>query len=276
MKECLRQLIVDSTKLIGNSRVGEAVLEAVLQGGMERTLEVLSRGVSLRFTVPNRINRFRTKTFASKEPETLDWIDQLPEGCTLWDVGANVGLYSIYAAKKRDCRVTAFEPSVFNLELLARNLYLNDLQKRVAIVPLALSSRLGINLLRMTTTEWGGALSSFGQNFGWDGKTIDQTFSFPTLGIKMDEAVSLLQLAPPDFIKMDVDGIEHIILRGGPQVLAGARGILVEINDGFAAQAAESRQLLQDAGLRLKAKLHAPMIEKSAFASVYNQIWIRE
>jgi hypothetical protein len=92
----------------------------------------------------------------------------------------------------------------------------------------------------------------------------------------MDEAVSLLRLGPPDFIKMDVDGIEHIILRGGPRVLAGVKGILLEINDGFAAQAEESRRLLEAAGLSLKAKLHAPIIEESAFANVYNQIWIRE
>jgi len=122
----------------------------------------------------------------------------------------------------------------------------------------------------------GGALSSFGQNFGWDGETIHQAFSFPTLGISMDEAVSLLRLAPPDFIKMDVDGIEHIILRGGARVLAGTRGILLEINDGFTAQAEESWRLLQGAGLTLKTKLHAPMIEQSAFAKVYNQIWVRE
>jgi len=276
MKKHLRKLIASATRLIGASQAGEAVLEAILQGGMERTQEVSSRGVSLRFAVPNRINRFRAKSFASKEPETLDWIDQLPKNCTLWDVGANVGLYSIYAAKKRECQVVAFEPSVFNLELLARNLFLNGLQERVSLVPLALSDKLAVNQLRMTTTEWGGALSSFGQNFGWDGGTIDQAFSFPTLGISMDEAVGLLRLTPPDFIKMDVDGIEHIILRGGSRLLARVRGILLEINDGFAAQAEESRRLMQGAGLTLKAKLHAPMIEQSAFANVYNQIWIRE
>ena len=252
------------------------MLEAVLHGGMEKTQEVSSRGVSLWFTVPNRINRFRASSFTAKEPETLDWIDQLPEGCKFWDIGANVGLYSIYAAKKKNCRVVAFEPSVFNLELLARNIFINELPDLVKIVPLALSEKVGMNFMRMTTTEWGGALSSFGQNFGWDGQTINEKFSFTTLGIGMDEAVSLLHLDPPDFIKMDVDGIEHIILRGGAQVLSGTRGILVEINDGFKAQAEEARRLLQGAGLTMKAKLHAPMIKQSAFANTYNQIWIRK
>ena len=56
----------------------------------------------------------------TKEPETLDWIDTMAEGSALVDVGANVGLYSVYAAKARKCQVYAFEPSVFNLDQGAR------------------------------------------------------------------------------------------------------------------------------------------------------------
>ena len=276
MKKYLRKLIQSIAANFSSTRLGGIVIEAINQGSMERTQSVKSRGVTLQFTAPNRINKFRAKSFASKEPETLDWIDQLPEGCTLWDVGANVGLYSIYAAKKRECRVVAFEPSVFNLELLARNLFLNGLQSRVSLVPLALSDKLEQSQLRMTTTEWGGALSSFGQNFGWDGQALDQIFSFPTLGISMDEGISLLRLPDPDFIKMDVDGIEHMILRGGVGVLSRIQGILVEINDGFEEQGKEAEQILKAAGLRRQAKLHAPMIADSAFAEVYNQIWVRD
>jgi FkbM family methyltransferase len=276
MKKYLRKLIQSIAANFSSTRLGGIVIEAINQGSMERTQSVKSRGVTLQFTAPNRINKFRAKSFASKEPETLDWIDQLPEGCTLWDVGANVGLYSIYAAKKRECRVVAFEPSVFNLELLARNLFLNGLQSRVSLVPLALSDKLEQSQLRMTTTEWGGALSSFGQNFGWDGQALDQIFSFPTLGISMDEGISLLRLPDPDFIKMDVDGIEHMILRGGVGVLSRIHGILVEINDGFEEQGKEAEKILKAAGLRRQAKLHAPMIADSAFAEVYNQIWVRD
>ena len=276
MKKFLHKLIQVTVQIFNSTRVGEILMEAVIQVVMQREQEVSSRGVSLRFTIPNRINRFRAKSFATKEPETLDWIDQLPQGCTLWDIGANVGLYSIYAAKKRECRVVAFEPSVFNLELLARNLFINGLQERVSLVPLALSDKLEQSQLRMTTTEWGGALSSFGQNFGWDGQALAQTFSFPTLGISMDEGISLLGLPAPDFIKMDVDGIEHIILSGGPGIISRIQGILVEINDGFEEQGKEAEQMLRAAGLRRQAKLHAPMITNSAFAEVYNQIWVRD
>ena len=40
---------------------------------------------------------------------TLDWIDSIEKGSVFWDIGANVGLYGIYAAIKKDCIVYAFE-----------------------------------------------------------------------------------------------------------------------------------------------------------------------
>jgi len=155
MKNLLRRLIESLVKVLGSTRLGKAISEALIKAGLERVETVQSRGVVMKLAVPNSINRFRAKSFSSKEPETLDWIDQLPMGSKLWDIGANIGLYSIYAAQKRKCRVVAFEPSVFNLELLARNLFLNGLQERVSLVPLALSDKLAVNQLRMTTTEWG-------------------------------------------------------------------------------------------------------------------------
>ena len=59
-----------------------------------------------------------------------------------------MGLYSVYAAKKGKCTVCAFEPSVFNLELLARNMFLNDIQEQVTITPLSLSKHIGSSLMQ--------------------------------------------------------------------------------------------------------------------------------
>ena len=79
----------------------------------------------------------------------------MPSESVLWDIGANVGLYSVYAAKKHNCKIWAFEPSVFNLELLARNIYLNELTNNICIVPIALSDKLGSSQMHMTSSEWG-------------------------------------------------------------------------------------------------------------------------
>ena len=236
---------------------------------MNQTHEVSWRSQHMIFATPNGMSRYRADTFATKEPGTLEWIEALPEGAILWDVGANVGLYSVYAAKKRGCKVVAFEPSVFNLELLARNLFLNGLQDRVSIVPIALSDGLGMNQMRMSNTEWGGALSGFGHNVDQNGAPIKAVFEYQTIGVSMNQAVSLLQLPQPGFLKIDVDGIEHFILRGGHAVLSQVQSVLIEINDEFTDQAEEAARHLKNAGLTLyrKCDLGVP--------NTFNQWWRR-
>ena len=155
IKNTLRSTIKTLTSSFSSTKAGLLVNEVIIDDVMNRVQEVEHQGLQMRFVVPNTLNRFRVETFSTKEPETLEWLDRLPEACTLWDVGANVGLYSVYAAKKKNFRVIAFEPSVFNLELLARNLFLNDLQDKVTIAPFALSDGLGTSVMHMTTTEWG-------------------------------------------------------------------------------------------------------------------------
>lgn len=274
----LKTIIQSSAALLSSTKVGRIVNDVVIKDVMSRVHVVEHKGIPMKFTVPNSLNHFRVESFSTKEPETLEWLDAFPEGSTLWDVGANVGLYSIYAAKKNNCCVISFEPSVFNLELLARNLFLNNLQNKVTIAPFALSDDLGTSLMRMTTTEWGGALSTFGKEFGWDGNTIREKFAFQTFGASMDQAVRILKYPPPDYIKIDVDAIEHIILQNGPKVLSKVQGILVEITDDFTEQVDKSKKALEEAGLSFVGKRHSEMFESSTsgFQNTYNQIWERK
>ena len=55
----------------------------------------------LLFYTPNNLVKWRVKTFFTKEPDTLNWIDNFKEDEIFWDIGANIGLYSLYAAKKK-------------------------------------------------------------------------------------------------------------------------------------------------------------------------------
>lgn len=276
-KLVINRAIRSAIAFAGKTRIGRYMLEQTLGAAMENAREVEHGGLTLKLATPNSVCDWRAGTFSAKEPETLAWIDALPPGSVLWDIGANIGLYSVYAAKKRGCLVYAFEPSVFNLELLARNIFMNGLTGRVCIVPVALSDRLGASALRMTTTEWGGALSTFGRDFGWDGKAIRQVFEFQTIGLTMDDAARQLGIPRPDYIKMDVDGLEHIILEGGADVLGGIKGMLIEVNDDFKEHAAQCRQRLDKAGLGLEEKHHPKILGASAagFQNSCNQIWVR-
>jgi FkbM family methyltransferase len=277
IKSLLKRAIYGSVELARRTPVGRYRHDVIVSTAMEHAVGASHGSTTFRFATPNALCRYRAETFATKEPETLQWIDSIPVGAVLWDVGANVGLYSVYAARQRSCRVFAFEPSVFNLELLARNVRLNDVGERVCIVPLALNDALGPSEMRMTTTEWGGSLSTFGHDVGWDGKAVRKVFGFQTLGLTMDDAVQRLGLPQPDYIKMDVDGIEHVILAGGPNVLRSVRGVQVEVNDDFREQSEQSTRLLTAAGLKLVAKRHSDLIEASTtgFNHTFNQFWAR-
>lgn len=73
----------------------------------------LEDGNQITFFTPNNLVEWRVRTLLSKEPDTIKWIDNFKknEKIIFWDVGANIGLFSIYSAfKHRDnIKVIAFE-----------------------------------------------------------------------------------------------------------------------------------------------------------------------
>lgn len=249
-------------------------MEPAAQITRERTVQVDHDGASLTLSTPGGYTMFRAKTFSSKEPETLEWIDGMREGSILLDIGANVGLYSCYAAI-RGCNVVAVEPSVFNLEVLARNVHLNKLSRLVTIVPLALSDETGPATLNMSSTELGGALSSFGVEYGFDGTPLDVSFRYRIAGVTMDDLVSSLGLDPPDHVKLDVDGIEHLVLKGGHSTLASVQSVLVEVDERFEEQCEGTASCLSEAGLSMVARQHAEMFDDGPYSRCFNQIWTR-
>jgi FkbM family methyltransferase len=277
VKNKIKLLVNFFINLITKTRLGFYVLRNLLDSAMGKFVEITHEGLSLKIVIPNTLCEWRAKTFSTKEPETLDWIDSFEERSVVWDIGANVGLYSMYAAKKRNCSVWSYEPSVFNLELLARNIFINGLHRQICILPFALSEHMGTRAMRMTTTEWGGALSTFGKNLGWDGKEVHEIFEFKTIGFSMNDAKELLKIPQPDYIKMDVDGLEHFILKGGKSVLALVKGVLIEVNDDFNEQAEQCHKFLTQAGLVLQQKRQSDYIASNTagFQNSYNQIWAR-
>ena len=275
-RQAARSLMEACARAAGSTRLGRAFCDQLFEASFARTLGVEHAGTRLRFAVPNRLSLERARTFSTKEPETLGWIDSFATGSILWDVGANVGLYSCYAAKARGCRVFAFEPSVFNLELLARNVFLNGLHQQVTILPLPLAASLTRSDLNLTTTAWGGALSTFGSMQTHDGSALQPVFAFRTVGLSADEAVARLDLPVPDHLKIDVDGIEHLVLQGAAGLLARVQSVSVEVNDAFAEQAQGCERLLSQAGLHLVRKAHSELIAANAvFARTFNQVWTR-
>ena len=222
------------------------------------------------FHTPNWLTEYRARTLFSKEPETISWIDGFPLNSVLYDIGANVGLYSVYAAKSRNSRVLAFEPSFLNLELLFRNIQTNNLQDKITIIPLSLSNSSKIENFYMQDGDniWGGAHNSSGSNITYDGKFMDNFVTSSQITISLDLLVEIFQLPTPNYIKIDVDGIEKIILQGALKSLSKATGILIEVDEKDVNQNAEIAKILSNLGF-VKLNLN------NKFDLTQNQIWIK-
>lgn len=275
IKFILKEFVALVLRKLTKTRLGRFAHTYMLDAAMNKKLNISYEGLDLTFVAPNALNEYRIQSFATKEPETLEWIKSFNEGATFWDVGANVGLYSCYAAKLKRCNVVAFEPSVFNLELLARNIFANELGEFVCIFTLPLNNENSLNTMKMSSTRWGGALSTFAHEFGQDGKEFLDVFNYRTYGMKMDDVVTCFGFKPPNYLKIDVDGIEHIILQGGSDILASVDSVLLEINDDFQMQAEFTAQALNDAGLSLVGKWQNQQELGIQTKNMFNQIWTR-
>jgi FkbM family methyltransferase len=207
------------------------------------------------FVTPNSLTLYRSKTFFTKEKETLEWIDGFEKNSIFLDIGANVGLYSIYASKKKNCKVYSVEPSPLNLKALSRNIYLNKLSNSIFILPFALSNnKNSFSKFIETSISDGGALNSFGVDYDYRGnKILNNTTEFFTYGTTIDDFFeNHLKKNFPNYIKIDVDGIEHLIIKGGSNIIQKyVSEILVEVSESFESQKQNIIKSLNEIGFEI-------------------------
>ena len=258
------------------SKLGRVVVDSLIKIVRSKTYSIKRNDFKISFYVPNTLNYFRAKSFFDKEPETLEWIDTFKDESIFWDIGANIGLYSCYAAMKKNCKVIAFEPSPFNLELLSKNIFLNNLDSKINIFPLPLSNSVMNSKLKMSNTELGGALSTFGEKFGHDGNDINSIFELSTYGLSGDAVVKYFNIPQPAHIKIDVDGIEHLILSGCSDILKNTKSVLIEVNEEFDDMFSQVEQILKKNNFTMQEKKQSQYVmHKSQYAKTYNQIWLK-
>src|SRR5574341_284794 len=88
-------------------------------------LKTTYNGHELLYAIANDHCAWRVKTLETKEADTVAWISEMKASEVFVDVGANIGIYSVLAAKY-GCKVYAFEPEAENYVLLCRSIKFND------------------------------------------------------------------------------------------------------------------------------------------------------
>lgn len=165
-----------------------------------------------------------------KEPKTVTWIEHFGgEGAVLYDVGANVGAYSLIAAAQ-GAQVVSFEPAHQNVYKLHQNILLNKLSEKMIVVPLMLASREA--LVRLVVEDrakgFGGShsFSALGQPANLPGS---QAF----LAMGLDACMQTFSLPAPTMLKIDVDGAESEVLEGASVLLENPalKTILIEVEE---------------------------------------------
>jgi FkbM family methyltransferase len=175
----------------------------------------MSQLLPFKLNVEEEIPKFRADTFWTKEPETIHWINS-NLGCTseiglFIDVGANIGIYSLYSATVNDSiPVFAVEPVPATFFELNANIKLNLRTNQIFTFEAALSSESGT-----------GNLTNVDKRLGASGAQIEIDVlggNSSTLVLSGDQ---LLQSEQEKFdqtkkvmIKIDTDGNELDVLNG--------------------------------------------------------------
>jgi FkbM family methyltransferase len=240
-------------------------------------LDIAARGVHIRFHVGNGRLRVWAERFEEIEPELLDVIDALDEGAVLYDIGASIGLFSLYAAIKRCCRVFAFEAEAQNYATLEFNHFLNRDRLAVPLTAINVALADAPGLGHIHTRSYGA---------GEHGKILDQAVTQDTkeafvaahvqgvIKQPLDALVSLCSLPPPNMLKIDVDGAEAAVLAGADRTLGAPtlRTIFIELSERIPGTEAET---LARYGFALVAKVPVVRLSGGHYPDLYNCVFRR-
>ncbi len=199
-------------------------------------------GLRLRLPAGSETGRaiFVTGRYEPNEFSVLQKI--LRPGMTFVDVGANIGLYTLFAANKVGAtgKVVAFEPSSREYEMLEQNIAVNALYN-VRAIKRAVSNRDGEVELLVASLKNSGH-NTVGK-FGY-ATALERTES--VAAERLDEIIAREGYERVDVIKMDVEGAELAALQGAMNTLRRLHpALLVEISDRtLEHQGASSREVL--------------------------------
>lgn len=148
---------------------------------------------------------------------------------TFYDIGANIGYYSLLAAAHNDrIKVVGFEPALGPLHYFKKNVAANGYATKIKIEPIALSDGEGEIEFHETKSKKYQYLE---HNLAGDGSAIkDEGGNFITRKVQtltLDDYVRQSNETNIDLIKMDTEGTEHLILKSAAYVLAEYKPVII-------------------------------------------------
>lgn len=170
----------------------------------------------------------RFASFFDKEPETIDWIKTFKANEIFYDIGANIGVFSLFAASLlKEIKVYSFEPVYHNFDKLCRNILANEYNNFVTPYSLAIGDENKVDVINIVSNISGSA-----NHFITEDSEKKIEFKQGVFTSSLDQLVDC-GLPVPNHIKIDVDGYEERIIQGavGTIINNEVKSILIEITD---------------------------------------------
>lgn len=239
---------------------------------LEESRQISIRNKALNLYTPNSMLDFFATWGENIEPELLDWIDSLPSQSTFFDIGASNGFFALYA-HLAGLEVTAFEPDALNYCALEINRFLNKAD--FGSFNIALTDHTHIGELYINTFGFGMHNKVLDEKANRDGipeaaiEHIQKVISFA-----LDDFVQIFKIAPPRFIKIDVDGSEMKVLQGAGTLLSNVEQLFIELSD-LRPDYTVIRQAIENLGLRLQQQFPVRHHKGGHYQGLYNYIFKR-
>ncbi len=186
----------------------------------------MAKKLPFKMIVETDIEKYRMDTFWTKEPETIEWINDFKSPYIFWDIGANIGIYSLYAAVTKWGNIYCFEPMINNFNALMQNIRLNKF-KNIQAFPIGIMGEFGYDYLYNPSTEKGIS----GSQIGTIGNILSVADNYSILYHSIDELAEIMH--SPNYVKIDIDGLEFQVVCGMLKTLRNndLKSVLIEIND---------------------------------------------
>ena len=180
------------------------------------------------YNLNNDIGRtlFINGSFESEETAFIVKMARKKNYSIIFDIGANIGLYSVLLGRAlKNCTIHAFEPSRSTFRLLKENIAMNNLGGIVTLHPMALSDKAGVQSFFETTDDAYSSLK--------DTKRVPVSEVYDIDVNSLDNWSSQNKVSRVDFIKIDVEGFETLVISGALNVLRHSKpDLFVEIYRG--------------------------------------------
>ncbi len=191
-------------------------------------IEININNKTLKFRDGNERLYLHLSTHYIIEKDLINWIDTFCENDVFFDIGSNIGLFSIYAAKK-NINTICFEGHFGNLNDFNYNVLLNNVSNKILIIPTLLDTKNKKTNFYLRDLTSSSAKSEIDHKKNIYRNGVEESLKISCVSLNLDYLIDQKIIPIPTKVKIDVDGAEFFIIEGFKKYLEKVDEIMIEM-----------------------------------------------